>query len=53
VLWFRLLFLVLLFCGSFMTAKAVWSLADIFCALMAVPNLIGLLGLAKQVFRGK
>ena len=53
VLWFRLIFLVLLFCGSFMTAKAVWSLADIFCALMAVPNLIGLLGLAKQVFRGK
>lgn len=49
--WFRILFLAVLFCGSFMTADAVWSLADIFCALMAIPNLIGLIGLGEQVFK--
>lgn len=52
VYWFRGLFLVVLFCGTFLSAEAVWSLADIFCALMALPNLIGLLGLAEQVFQG-
>lgn len=52
VRWFRILFLVLLFSGTFLTAEAVWNLADIFCALMAIPNLIGLLGLAEQVFHG-
>ena len=51
VFWFRWLFLVLLFSGTFLSAEAVWSLADIFCALMALPNLIGLLGLAEQVFQ--
>ncbi len=52
VRWFRILFLLLLFGGTFLTAEAVWNLADIFCALMAIPNLIGLLGLAEQVFQG-
>lgn len=52
VKWFRICFLAVLFLGSFMTADAVWSLADIFCALMAVPNLIGLIGLGNQVFNG-
>ena len=52
VRWFRGIFLIVLFIGSFMTADAVWSLADIFCALMAVPNLIGLIGMGSQVFRG-
>ncbi len=52
VRWFRTLFLIVLFSGSFMTADAVWSLADIFCALMAVPNLIGLISMGSQVFRG-
>ncbi|MBQ8893692.1 MAG: sodium:alanine symporter family protein [Clostridia bacterium] len=48
---FRITFLIILFLGSFLTADAVWSLADIFCALMAVPNLIGLIGLGEQVFK--
>ncbi|MBQ7034387.1 MAG: sodium:alanine symporter family protein [Clostridia bacterium] len=50
--WFRGIFLGVLFIGSFLSAEAVWSIADIFCALMAIPNLIGLLGLAEQVFQG-
>lgn len=52
VRWFRIVFLTVLFLGSFMTADAVWSLADIFCALMAVPNLVGLISLGNQVFQG-
>lgn len=52
VRWFRIAFLAVLFTGSFMTADAVWSLADIFCALMAVPNLVGLIGMGNQVFQG-
>ncbi|MBR6793784.1 MAG: sodium:alanine symporter family protein [Clostridia bacterium] len=51
VRWFRTVFLLVLFLGSFMTADAVWSLADIFCALMAVPNLIGLICMGDKVFR--
>ncbi|MBQ3084309.1 MAG: sodium:alanine symporter family protein [Clostridia bacterium] len=51
VYWFRACFLAVLLIGAFLTADVVWHLADIFCALMALPNLIGLLGLAKQVFR--
>ena len=49
---FRAVFLLLLFAGSFLSSGTVWSLAAIFCALRAVPNLIGLLGLAGQVFQG-
>ena len=52
VYWFRAVFLSVLFGGSFLSAEAVWNIADIFCALMALPNLIGLLGLAEQVFAG-
>ena len=53
VTWFRAAFLVVLFLGSFLSADAVWTIADIFCALMAIPNLIGLIGLANQVFTGE
>ncbi len=49
--WFHALFLLLLFFGSFLSTDMVWSLADIFCGLMAIPNLIGLLGLSGQVFQ--
>ncbi|MBQ7089601.1 MAG: alanine:cation symporter family protein, partial [Clostridia bacterium] len=50
VYWFRGIFLGILLIGGFLTADVVWSLADIFCALMAVPNLVGLIGLAGEVF---
>ncbi len=49
---FRALFLLILFAGSFLSADATWALADIFCALMAIPNLIGLISLASPVFKG-
>lgn len=33
------------FIGPYMTVKAVWTIADIFNGLMAIPNLIALLAL--------
>ncbi|MBQ8600246.1 MAG: sodium:alanine symporter family protein [Clostridia bacterium] len=49
---FRFVFLLFLMAGAFLTAEATWAIADIFCAFMMIPNLIGLLGLSKQVFQG-
>ncbi len=49
---FRWLFLTFLMAGAFLSADAAWALADIFCAMMLIPNLIGLLGLSKAVFHG-
>ncbi len=48
---FRCLFLTFLMVGAFLTADATWALADIFCAFMLIPNLIGLLGLSKIVIQ--
>ena len=47
---FRAAFLVFLFCGAHFSSRSVWALADIFCALMVFPNLIGVLFLSKEVF---
>lgn len=47
---FHLCFLIILFWGSAFSADLVWSLADILCALMTIPNLFGLLLLSPQVF---
>lgn len=52
VQWFRRVFLIMLMVGAVLSPAAAWNLADIFCGLMAVPNLIGLIGLGPQVFRG-
>lgn len=49
---YRVLFISLLFVGALMTGKyldIVWNVGDIFNAIMAIPNLIGLLFLAKIV----
>ena len=35
--------------GPFLTVQAVWTIADIFNALMAVPNLIAVLALSGVV----
>lgn len=47
--WYRYIYLVLIIFGSIGGLKLIWSLADIFNALMAVPNLIGLIVLAGIV----
>lgn len=45
VLTYRVLYILAIFAGPFMTVEAVWTIADIFNALMALPNLIALLAL--------
>lgn len=48
---FRLLVMCFLVLGSFLQVNLVWELADMFNGLMALPNLIALVGLAKLVSR--
>jgi AGCS family alanine or glycine:cation symporter len=43
------IYLSLTIVGSAVNAAAVWELSDIFNALMLMPNLIGILYLAKEV----
>ena len=38
-----------MFVGPYLTVKAVWTIADIFNALMAVPNIIALLALSGVI----
>ena len=45
VMGYRILYILAVFIGPYMTVKAVWNIADIFNALMAIPNLIALLAL--------
>ena len=47
---FRVLYIAAIFMGPYLTVEAVWSAADIFNCLMAVPNLIALIYLRKTVF---
>ena len=45
VMGYRILYILAVFIGPYMTVKAVWNITDIFNALMAFPNLIALLAL--------
>lgn len=42
---YRWLYILAIFIGPFMTVEAVWTIADIFNGLMALPNLIAILAL--------
>lgn len=42
---YRWLYIAAIFIGPFMTVSAVWTIADIFNGLMAIPNLIALVAL--------
>ena len=46
---YRYLYIVAIAFGPYMTVSAVWTIADIFNGLMAIPNLIALLSLNKVV----
>lgn len=46
---YRMLYIMAIFIGPFMTVEAVWTIADIFNALMALPNLVALLALSGVV----
>lgn len=47
---YKLIYIALVASGSFLNLALIWTLADIVNGLMAIPNLIGLLGLSKVVF---
>ncbi|WP_054955604.1 alanine/glycine:cation symporter family protein [Paenibacillus dakarensis] len=49
ILPYRVVFVLLIGAGAFIKLKAVWLLADIMNGLMALPNLIALLGLSGVV----
>lgn len=45
VMIYRCLYVLAIFIGPFMTIEAVWTIADIFNGLMAIPNLIAIIAL--------
>lgn len=46
---YRIIYILCVFFGPFMTIKAVWTIADIFNGLMAIPNLVALIALSGVV----
>lgn len=46
---YRYIFIILVAAGAFLKLEAIWLLADIVNGLMAIPNLIALLGLTSVV----
>ena len=51
IVFYRIIFILLIFIGSIMSLSLVWNLADIFNALMTIPNLISLLLLSGVIAR--
>ena len=48
---YRAIFLITVYLGAVVSLDLVWNLADIFNALMAIPNLISLLFLSGAIVR--
>ena len=46
---YRWIYILCVFIGPYMTVSAVWTIADIFNGLMAIPNLIALVALSGVV----
>ena len=46
---YRILYIIAVFIGPYMTVAAVWTIADIFNGLMAIPNVIALIALSGVV----
>lgn len=51
VKYYRLIVLIMLVLGTTLDVTLVWELADIFNALMVIPNLIALIGLSNLVVK--
>ena len=49
VMIYRILYIAAVFIGPYMTVSAVWTIADIFNGLMALPNLVALFALSNVV----
>ena len=48
---FRWIYILAVFIGPYMTVSAVWTIADIFNGLMALPNMIALFALSGVVVK--
>jgi len=46
---FRWIYILAVFIGPYMTVSAVWTIADIFNGLMAIPNMIAIFALSGVV----
>ena len=46
---YRIIFIILVACGAFIKLDVIWVLADIVNGLMAIPNLIALIGLSGVI----
>jgi AGCS family alanine or glycine:cation symporter len=51
VLVYRWLYIFAVFIGPYMTVKAVWTIADIFNGMMAIPNMIAIFALSGVVVK--
>ena len=51
IIGYRCLYLLAVFIGPYMTVSAVWTIADIFNGLMALPNLIAVVALSGVVVK--
>ena len=51
ILVYRWLYILAVFIGPYMTVKAVWTIADIFNGLMAIPNMIAIFALSGVVVK--
>ena len=51
VLVYRWLYIFAVFIGPYMTVKAVWTIADIFNGLMAIPNMIAIFALSPIIIK--
>jgi alanine or glycine:cation symporter, AGCS family len=49
LIYYRIVFIAVIFVGATATLDAVWLFADVMNGLMAIPNLIGLLGLSGVI----
>ena len=49
ILTYRWLYILAIFIAPYMTLEAVWTIADIFNGLMALPNLIALIFLSGVI----
>lgn len=51
VMVYRWLYILAVFIGPYMAVKAVWTIADIFNGLMAIPNMIAIFALSNVVIK--
>ena len=51
IMIYRWLYILAVFIGPYMTVSAVWTIADIFNGLMAIPNMIAIFALSGVVVR--